>query len=474
MKGTSGRIVIALIVAFLLAPPDAMPAADEGRWTAEWTLLDQHEVPDWILDAKLGVQYVGPRLDLDDSQMYHWQRAAQRYRQLGSPPPDPHLDAMMGTFRRRGSARGGYVWPQAPFENPDAIMTAYKDIGARFLVSMLWGAYPGTEGLLMTGEEVRAARRAGLRVGLHYNLIRRDGVPSFGDPGYVPWFHDQLHEAVVQISADFVFFDGCQFAPSDYFKTDDFLAWYYNWADRNGKQVWVNDDLGYDRQETGDYGDLVDFEGFNVEGISPKPWINWDILRNEWNCWVNEFGIHKLNGTKWVWQYKKPEDLLLVFIDVVSKGGVWIVQMDNTKTAWENMGEIGAWLKVNGEAIYGTRPYGKPAAEVIRVPQDRPQGDTSPWMGQFLESLKVARGDGPLYLTCHGQTLYAIHWGWPGESVTVPSVKPARGAAIRMLGVNEDLVWHETANGVVIHTPKTPPCKYAFAFRIPLSRVGAL
>lgn len=84
--------------------------------------------------------------------------------------------------------------------------------------------YPGTEGLLMTDDEVRAARRAGLRVGLHYNLIRRDGLPSFGDPGYVPWFHDRLHKAVEQIQADFVFFDGCQFAPSDFFQTADFLA----------------------------------------------------------------------------------------------------------------------------------------------------------------------------------------------------------------------------------------------------------
>lgn len=442
-------------------------AATKERWTADWAVLKQHQVPAWVLDAKLGVQYVGPRLELTEAKMFQWQRAAQRHRLLGSPPPDPHLDAKLQEFRLRGGA-GNYVWPQKPFKNLDGIMAAYKEIGARFLVSMLWGAYPGTEGLLMTEDEVSAARRAGLPVGLHYNLIRRDGLPSFGDAGYVEWFHRNLHQAIERTGSDFVFFDGCQFAPSSYFKSAEFVAWYYNWADRNGKQVWVNDDLGYDLQETGEYGDLVDHEGFNVQGVSPKPWINWDILRNEWNCWVNEFGIHKLTGKKWVWEYRTPEDLLLVFIDVVSKGGVWIVQMDNTTAAWSNMSEIGAWLKVNGEAIYGTRPYLKPEPEMIRLPEGTPPEKASPWKWQWLESLRIARADGPLYFTQNGQALYVIHWGWPGDSLAIPSVKPARGAAIRMLGVDQDLSWRETAGGIVVETPKYQSCKHAFAFRIPL------
>mgnify|MGYP005849313893 CR=1 FL=1 len=459
-----------LVLATVLSLSGQAAPASEGRWKADWAVLNQHEVPDWILDAKLGVQYVGPRLELDDSQMYHWQRAGQRHRLLGNPPRDAHLETWMHAFQRRGVVGVGYVWPQKPFEDLEGIMAAYKEIGAKFLVSMLWGAYPGTEGFLMNDEEVREARRAGLRVGLHYNLIRRDGLPMFGDAGYVDWAHDRLRQSIQQVSSDFVFFDGDQFAPSDYLRTADFLAWFYNWADRNGKAVWVNDDLGYDRKETGEYGDLVDHEGFTVEGVSPKPWINWDILRNEWTCWVNEFGVHKLNGKKWVWEYKKPEDLLLVFIDVVSKGGVWIVQMDNTKTAWENMSEIGAWLKVNGEAIYGTRPYGKPEARMIRLPEERrPQDNSSPWMWRFLECVRIARERGPLYLTRKGQTLYAIHWGWPGESLTIPSVKPPRGAAIRMLGVEQDLAWHQAWDGIVVQTPKTPPCKHAYALRIPLA-----
>jgi hypothetical protein len=447
----------------------ALALAQAQTWKADWQVLKQHKVPAWILDAKLGVQYVGPQMDLDDWQMYHWQRSAQRHRHLGSPPPDRHVEAMHSKFRVLGGLP--YAWVHKPIENVDEVLARYKDIGAKFMVSMLWGAYPGTEGLLMDQKEVEAARRLGMKVGLHYNLLRRDGVPSIGDAGYMEWLHQHLQQHIQRIGSDFVFFDGCQ-AHSEYFKSAEFLAWYYNWADRNGKEVWVNDDLGLDLQESGEYGDLVDHEGFTVQGISPKPWINWDILRNEWTCWVNEFGVHKQKGgPKWVWEYKKPEDVLLRFIDTVSKGGVWIVQMDNTKTAWQNMDEIGAWLKVNGEAIYGTRPYGEPAPKMVRLPRGpRPKGVVAHWMWQFEESVKLAKADGPLYFTRKGQDLYAIHWGWPGETLAVPNVRPPKGARIRMLGVEGDLDWEQTAPGISIKMPPQPAGKHAFTCRIPLGR----
>ncbi len=438
-----------------------------GKWTADWQALNQHKAPEWILDAKIGVQYVGPPMDLDDFMAYHWGRSAQRHRDLGSPPPEPNAQEMQGQIAVVGKVP--YVWIHKPIENPDAVLAQYKDLGARFVVSMVDGAYPGTEGLLMDRREIEAARRLGMKVGIHYNLLRREKLPSIGDPGYVSWFHKRLADEVEKTSSDFVFFDGCQ-ASSEYFKSAEFLAWYYNWADSKGKKVWVNDDLGKDRQETGEYGDLVDHESFTVDGISPKPWINWDILRNQWTCWINEFGAHRISGKKIEWEYKKVPDLMLILLDTISKGGVWLVQMDNTKQSWENMREIGAWLKVNGEAIYNTRPNGEPAAKMIRLPDvaKRPK-QVNTWVWQFQESLKIAKNNGPFYYTHRGSTLYAIHYGWPQASVTIPGVRPKPGAKIRMVGVDRDLTWRQDGERLVIDTPAaTPPCKYAYSYRIPL------
>lgn len=459
------RLGVLLLAGLSLPAWSQAPAP--GKWTADWQVLNRHKVPEWILDAKIGVQYVGEPMDLDDYQAWHWGRSAQRNREFGSPAPEPDAEAMLKQFAVVGKLP--YVWIHKPIQNPEAVLTQYKDLGARFVVSMLSAAYPGTEGLLMDQQEIDAARRLGMKVGVHYNLLHRECVPSIGDAGYVAWFHKRLSQEVEKDDADFVFFDGCQ-ASSEYFKTAEWLAWYYNWADQKGKQVWVNDDLGTDRYETGDYGDLVDFESYTVEGISPKPWINWDILRNQWTCWINEFGIHRISGKKMEWKYKPVPDLMLIVLDTISKGGVWLVQMDNTKQSWENMREIGAWLKVNGEAIYGTRPYGEPSKRVVRLPDKstQPKG-VNAWWWQFEESLKIARADGPFYYTRRGGNLYAIHYGWPEASVTIPGVRPKPGAKIRMIGVDRDLTWRQDGDRLVIDTPAvTPPCKYAYSYRIPL------
>ena len=450
-----------------LALPVSGLAQTAGKWTPDWQVLNRHKAPDWILDAKIGIQYVGEPMNLDDYQNWHWGRSAERYRELGSPAPEANAQELLKQFALVGKLP--YVWVNEPVKDPDAVLAQYKELGARFVVSMLSAAYPGTEGLLMEQAEVDAARRQGLKVGVHYNLLHREKLPAIGDPGYVPWFHKRLAAEVEKVESDFVFFDGCQ-ASSSYFRSAEFLAWYYNWADRKGKQVWVNDDLGTDKQETGEFGDLVDHESFTVDGISPKPWINWDILRNQWTCWINEFGVHKMTGKKWAWQYKPVPDLMLIMLDTISKGGVWLVQMDNTKQSWENMREIGAWLKVNGEAIYGTRPYGTPAARMVRLPvkSTMPKGANT-WWWQFEESVKVARGTGPLYYTRKGGTLYAIHYGWPETSISIPGVRPKPGAKIRMVGIDRDLTWRQDGGRLVIDPPAgTPPCKYAYSFRIPI------
>jgi alpha-L-fucosidase len=204
----------------------------------------------------------------------------------------------------------------------------------------------------------------------------------------------------------------------------------------------------------------------------------WDMLRNEWNCWVTEFGLHRKSGEVWKWEYKSVDNLLRVFLDVVSKGGVWRIQMVNTKEAWQRVSEIGEWLKVNGEAIYYTRPRGKQVGKVQRVPDHhaplsvdrfRPKFNHQDWWWKWKQVVKEAERNGPLYFTRRDNIIYAIHWGWPGETIVIPNTRARKGAAIRMLGVAEPLMWKQEGNSIVIQTPESRPCKYAYCFKIPVS-----
>jgi alpha-L-fucosidase len=148
--------------------------------------------------------------------------------------------------------------------------------------------------------------------------------------------------------------------------------------------------------------------------------------------------------------YKPAEWIVESLIGITAKGGNFEVgfgPMPSGEWPQETVDRLkyaGDWLRVNGEAIYGTRPR------------------------------KVFREGENVWFTSSkdGRYVYAISIGWPGETFATQSVRAATASQIFMLGVNQSLAWRQDGQKLSITIPPSiadqKPCKQAFAFKIPV------
>ena len=137
-----------------------------------------------------------------------------------------------------------------------------------------------------------------------------------------------------------------------------------------------------------------------------------------------------------------PNELVDYLVDIVSKNGNLLINVgpraDGTipEVAEQCLRKTGEWLKVNGEAIYGSRYW-------------------------------ITHEDGDFRFTRKGNTLYAIALEWPEEpTVMLKSLAGKQVQKVEMLGLDESIKWNQKAEGLVITIPGKRPCKYAYAFKI--------
>src|ERR1039458_7945298 len=166
--------------------------------------------------------------------------------------------------------------------------------------------------------------------------------------------------------------------------------------------------------------------------------------------------------------FRSPESLVQELVDIVSKNGALLLNVgpksDGTipEQAANVLLAMGRWLSVNGEAIYGTRPW-------------KISGEGPPKVvgGSFNDTATKPYTSRDIRFTTRDGLLYAIALAWPQDG-KIKMQSLARGskvmesevAGVQLLGSGDKLKWTRDNSGLEIEMPAARTGEFAWVFKI--------
>ena len=259
-------------------------------------------------------------------------------------------------------------------------------------------------------------------------------------------FLAHTHELIDKYQPQLIYFDWTVNQIPEYF--NKFLAYYYNCSLDWGKGVVVNAKHGYPTNIV-----VGDVERGKSDVMRKYPWqTDTSVGKHSW-CYVD--------GE----EYKTPDQIIHDLVDITSKNGNLLLNIgprpDGSITDEQKqvLLSIGKWLKVNGDAIYGTRCWIKSG-----------EGESKGTSGSFSDNEATKYNCQDIRFTTKDNTLYAITLDW-GKRVMIKSlnkdvVRDAKILNVEMLGSDEKIAWQQTDKGLLITFPSKKPCETAYSFKI--------
>lgn len=486
------------------------PGIIRRRGSRQWFIgtvesLRDYRVPQWFKDAKLGVwAHWGPQSEPGYGDWYARNMYIQGTRQYryhlaryGHPSVFGYKDVIQ-------------LWRGQNFD-PEYLVRLYKRMGARYFVSMgvhvdnfdLWDSRHTRWNSVNFGPRRdivglfrRAALKHGLRFGVSDHLwmaykwmsVARGsdttgpyaGVPYDGaDPRYwdlygdcpriyreLPWDEEgipekwQVHWAarisdlIERYEPDFVYCDG----PIPFGRIGlELVAHFYNVNLRanGGRLEAVYTCKSEDQARAGIC--VFDKERGVVEEAWPAYWQTCTCIGN-WHYDVRA-------------RYKSPKRVIDMFVDIISRNGNLLLNFplrgDGTLDDAELriIDELTEWMRVNGEAVFGTRAW--------RIWGGGPTVHRRDPGAKYTESLRADLTHEDVRFTCKDGILYAFFMGWPPDGVLrIPQLGfehpyvAGRIQAIDLLGSAARIRWEHNASELKVWLPALPPCKYACALKI--------
>jgi alpha-L-fucosidase len=433
-----------------------------------WESIDSRSVPSWFEDARFGIfihwgLYSVPAYSpTERDSVGIYDRYAEHYwrrwvNESGKQTffRDFHNRVYGPNYTYQDFVSGF----KAEMFNPDEWAKLFKESGAKYIVltskhhegftlwpsklSWNWNAVDVGPHRDLLGDLTNSVRKAGLKMGYYYSLLewyhplyKKETIDQYVDEHMIP----QMKELVINYKPDIFWTDGEWDYPSDVLKSTQFLQWLYNDSPVKD-QVVVNDRWGKETRSlhggiyTTEY-DLV--HTGNASGVKfEHPW-------EECRGIGGSFGY---NRNEILEDYATSEELIHILINKVGRGGNLLLNIGPTADGripvimQQRLMDMGVWLNVNGEAIYGTRTW---------------------------ENAPAVTAETMIYYTTKGNDLYVLVTKWQDSPITVKDIGKAK--VVSLLGFAGKVKYATSGNKLTIIppaiTPANNPCQYAWVFKV--------